>query len=109
MSFSLYFSRTLLTIFTFVIWEKFSRTQLTFHGQFSSFFHGRKKNFTYRNPKIVENFHGRDFDFHGKKNAGLHYGRENREPRMFAAPQAREKNNREKTGSSEATSQEQKS
>ena len=63
----LYFSRTLVSIFTYVIWKKFSRTQLTFHGQFSRFFHGRKKKFTYGNPKIVENFHGRDFDFHGKK------------------------------------------
>ena len=63
----LYFSRTLVSIFTYVIWKKFSRTQLTFHWQFSRFFHGRKKNFTYGYPKIVENFHGRDFDFHGKK------------------------------------------
>ena len=38
-----------------------------FHGQFSRFFHGRKKKLPYGNPKIVENFHGRDFDFHGEK------------------------------------------
>ena len=37
-------------------------------------FHGRKKKITYGNPKIVENFHGRDFDFHGeKKNADIVY------------------------------------
>ena len=63
----LYFSRTHVPIFTYVIWKKFSRTLLVFHGQFLGYFHGRKIFFTDGNPKIDKNFHGRHFDFHGKK------------------------------------------
>ena len=63
----LYFSRTPVPIFTYVIWKKFSRTHLVFHGQFFGNFHGRKKKFTDGNPKIAKKFHGRHFDFHGEK------------------------------------------
>ena len=62
-----FFSRTLAFIFTYGFLKKFSRTHFCFHGQFFRNFHGRKINFTDGKPKIVENFHGRHFDFHGKK------------------------------------------
>ena len=60
-----FFSRTLAFIFTYGFLKIFSRTNFCFHGQFLRYFHGRKTNFTDGKPKIFENFHGRDFDFHG--------------------------------------------
>ena len=45
----------------------FSRTHFCFHRQFLRYFHGKKTNFRDGKPKIFENFHGRHFDFHGKK------------------------------------------
>ena len=69
-----FFSRTLAFIFTYGFLMKLSRTHFCFHGQFLRYFHGRKKKITDGKPKIVENFHGRDFDFQGeKKNAERHY------------------------------------
>ena len=62
-----FFSRTLALIFTYGFLKKFSRTDFCFHVQFFGYFHGRKKKFTHGKPKIDENFHGRDFDFHGEK------------------------------------------
>ena len=64
-----FFSRTLALIFTYVFLKKFSRTYFCFHGQVFRNFHGREKKITHGKPKIVYNFHGRDFDFHGGKNA----------------------------------------
>ena len=49
-----------------MIWKKFSRTQLTFHGQFSRFFHGWKKIFTYGNPKSSKIFTEEILIFTGK-------------------------------------------
>ena len=62
-----FFSRTLAFVFTYGFLKKFSRTHFFFHGHFLRNFHGRKKIFTDGKPKIVKNFHGRDFDFHGEK------------------------------------------
>ena len=49
--------------------KEFSHTQLVFHGQYLRNFHRSVKNFMDRYQKISENFHGRHFDFHGKKSA----------------------------------------
>ena len=63
----LYFSRTLVSIFTYLIWKKFSRTQLMFSRAVFKIFSLKEKNLTYGYPKFVENFHGRDFDFQREK------------------------------------------
>ena len=74
-----FFSRTHAFIFTYGFFKKFSRTHFCFHGQLLRKFHGRKNFFTDGNPKNLENFHGRDFDFHaGKKNAGKYKASFNR-------------------------------
>ena len=71
---NLKFSRTLFTIFTYVIQEKFSRTDCQFHVQFLRNFHGRFSIFTERLAEISKNFHGRVFFFHaGKKNTGKNH------------------------------------
>ena len=67
------FFHTLTFIFTYGFLTKISRTHFCFDGQFLRYFHGRKNNFTNEKSKIAENFHGRDFDFHGEENADFEY------------------------------------
>ena len=74
--------------------KEFSHTQLVFHGQYLRNFHRSVKNFMDRYQKISENFHGRRFDFHGKKSAAwvhtyAQYTRARTYPRAYAYAYAR--------------------
>ena len=63
----LYFSRTHVPIFTYVIWKKFSRTLQVFHGQFFRIFSRKEKIFHGWKSENLQKFSRKTFWFSREK------------------------------------------